>query len=62
MVSRFFFIGRFARSAERLFGLIWGDFEVFRPTGMACCTDGSGIWRGVVDRRYSMPNFTASVH
>jgi len=35
-----------------------GDFEVFCPTGVTCCTNVDEIWRGeMVDS--CMPNFTA---
>jgi len=27
------------------------DFEVFRPAGATCCTDGCEIWHGGGDRR-----------
>jgi len=40
-----FFTGSIARSASRQY-LIYSeaDFEVFRPAGATCCTDGGEIW------------------
>jgi len=48
--------GSIARSATRRY-LIYSeaDFEVFRPAGATCCTDGGEIWHG---GPFSMPNFT----
>jgi len=42
-----FFTGSIARSASRR-DLIYSeaDFEVFRPAGATCCTDGGEIWHG----------------
>jgi len=31
------------------------DFEVYRPAGATCCTDGGEIWRGRGDRRSPPP-------
>jgi len=34
------------------------DFEVFRPAGVTCCTDGGEIWHEGPKVPSSMPNFT----
>ena len=41
------FTGSIARSAtQRYLSYSEADFEVFRPAGATCCTDGGAIWHG----------------
>jgi len=54
--SNLLITGSIARSASRRY-LIYSevDFEVFRPAGATCCTDGGEIWRGGGNQRSPPP-------
>jgi len=51
-----FVTGSIAHSARRRY-LIYSeaDFEVFRPAGVTCCTDGGEIWHGGGDPTFAPP-------
>jgi len=48
-----FFLPAALRAAQTCRYLVYSeaDFEVFRPTGATCCTDGGEIWHGGGDLR-----------